>query len=142
MITSLPSFIQTFKQAEQTVADFKKAIKIRIDEQPVKCSTLKLFIRAYIQSEDADVALAAKIATLIHNGWLTLNAGDKLPDNWTESFDSVNDDTAQLHFVQRIDNNYSGQTLIVYFENNTIDIISYLDGFAMTTPQPKEKTND
>lgn len=141
MITSLQSFIQNFKQTEQTVADFKEAIKIRIDKQPAKSHTLKMFLRAYIQSEDADVAFAAKIATLINNGWLTLDAGDKLPGNWTESFDSVSDDTAQLHFVQRIDNRYSSQTLIVQFKGDTIDSASYMDGFAMTTPQPKGRSN-
>lgn len=142
MPTNLQIFIRDFKQAEQTVADFKEAIKTHVLSQQIKSHTLKMFLRAYTQSEDADVALAAKIASLINDGWLTLDAGDKLPDNWTENFDSVSDDTAQLHFVQRIGNNYSGQTLYVQFKDDTLRLISYMDGFAMTTPKPKGKNND
>lgn len=138
MISSLHSFIQNFKQAEQTIANFKERVK----QLSIKNGPLKMFLKAYVQSEDADVALAAKIATLIDNGWLTLDAGDKLPDNWTESFDSVDDNEAYLHFIQRIGNGYEGQTLMVQFKGDKIGIISYMDGFTMGLPQSKGKSHD
>lgn len=138
MPTNLQLFIQGFKDQEKAIANFKERVK----QLSIKNGPLKMFINAYIQDENADVALAAKIATLINNGWLTLDNGDKLPDNWTESFDSVSDDTAQLHFVQRISNNYSGQTLIIQFKDDTLNLTSYMDGFAMGMPQSKGKSHD
>lgn len=138
MPTNLQLFIQSFKDQEKAIANFKERVK----QLSIKNGPLKMFIDAYIQDENADVALAAKIATLINNGWLTLDNGDKLPDNWTESFDSVSDDTAQLHFVQRISNNYSGQTLIIQFKDDTLNLTSYMDGFAMGMPQSKGKSHD
>lgn len=138
MPTNLQLFIQGFKDQEKAITDFKECLK----QLKIKNSALKMFIDAYVQSEDADVALAAKIGTLINNSWFMLDGGDKRPDNWSEGFDSFDDNKAYLHFIQRVDNDYKGQTLMVQFKGNKIGIISYMDGFAMAMPQSKGKTND
>lgn len=138
MPTNLQLFIQGFKVQEKAIADLKKRLK----QLKIKNGALKMFIDAYIHDENADVAVAAKIGTLINNGWFTLNCGDKRPDDWSEGFDRVDDNEALLHFIQRVGNLYKGQTIIVRFKDDTIDSIYYMDGFAMTTPQPKGKTND
>ena len=101
-----------------------------------------MFIYAYVQDEDADVAVAAKIGALINNGWFTLDGGDKRPDDWSDGFDRVTDEGARLHFIQRVDDLYKGQTLIVQFKGDTIDGVYYMDGFTMSMPQSKGKTND
>ena len=138
MPTNLQLFIQGFKDQEKAIADFKEHLK----QLKIKNGALKMFIDAYVQDEDADVGVAAKIGTLINNGWFTLDAGDKRPDDWSEGFDRVTDDGARLHFIRRIGNGYKGQTLIVQFKNDKIGIISYMDGFAMGMPQSKGKSHD
>lgn len=138
MPTNLQLFIQGFKNQEKAITDFKECLK----QLKIKNSALKMFIDAYVQSEDADVALAAKIGTLINNGWFTLDCGDKHPDDWSEGFDSFDDNEAYLHFIQRIGNKYEGQTFIVQFKDDKIDGTSYIGGFAMAMPQSKGKTND
>ena len=138
MPTNLQRFIQGFNDQEKAIADFKEHVK----QLPITNGALKMFIDAYVQDEDADVAVAARIGTLINNGWFTLDYGDKRPDNWSEGFDRVNDEGARLHFIQRVNDLYKGQTLIIRFKDDKIDIISYMDGFAMGMPQSKGKTND
>lgn len=138
MPTNLQRFIQGFNDQEKAIADFKEHVK----QLPITNGALKMFIDAYVQDEDADVAVAAKIATLINNGWFTLDYGDKRPDDWSEGFDRVTDEGARLHFIQRVDNGYKGQTLMVQFKGNKIGIISYMDGFTMGMPQSKGKSHD
>jgi hypothetical protein len=138
MPTNLQLFIQGFNDQEKAIADFKDRIK----QLKIKNGALKMFIDAYVQDEDADVGVAAKIGTLINNGWFTLDAGDKRPDDWSEGFDSFDDNKAYLHFIQRVDNGYKGQTLMVQFKGNKIGIISYMDGFTMGMPQSKGKSHD
>ena len=138
MPTNLQLFIQGFNDQEKAIADFKERIK----QLSIKSGTLKMFIDAYIQDENADVSVAAKIGTLINNGWFMLDGGDKRPDNWSEGFDSFDDNEALLHFIQRVDNGYKGQTLMVQFKGNKIGIISYMDGFTMGMPQSKGKSHD
>lgn len=138
MPTNLQLFIQGFKDQEKAIADFKERVK----QLSIKSGPLKMFIDAYIQDENADVSVAAKIGTLINNGWFMLDSGDERPDDWSEGFDSFDGNKAYLHFIQRVDNGYKGQTLMVQFKGNKIGIISYMDGFALTTPQPKGQTND
>lgn len=138
MPTNLQLFIQGFNDQEKTIADFKERVK----QLSIKSGPLKMFIDAYIQDKNADVSVAAKIGTLINNGWFMLDGGDERPDDWSEGFDSFDDNKAYLHFIQRVDNSYKGQTLMVQFKGNKIGIISYMDGFAMATPQPKGKSND
>lgn len=138
MPTNLQLFIQGFNDQEKAIADFKDRIK----QLSIKSGTLKMFIDAYIQDENADVSVAAKIGTLINNGWFTLDGGDERPDDWSEGFDSFDDNKAYLHFIQRVDNGYKGQTLMVQFKGNKIGIISYMDGFTMSMPQSKGKSHD
>ena len=138
MPTNLQLFIQGFNDQEKAIADFKERIK----QLSIKSGTLKMFIDAYIQDENADVSVAAKIGTLINNGWFMLDGGDKRPDNWSEGFDSFDDNEALLHVIQRVDNGYKGQTLMVQFKGNKIGIISYMDGFTMGMPQSKGKSHD
>ena len=138
MPTNLQRFIQGFNDQEKAIADFKEHVK----QLPITNGALKMFINAYVQDEDADVAVAAKIATLINNGWFTLDYGDKRPDNWSEGFDRVNDEGARLHFTQRVNDLYKGQTLIVRFKDDTIDSVYYMDGFTMGMPQSKGKSHD
>ena len=133
MSTELKSFIEKFKQQEKVVTNFKNQVRSLL----IKNSLIKIFINAYVQSEDSDVALAGKIATIINNGWLVKDQGDKLPDNWLEGFDYTDDNIAQLHFVQRIDDNYKAQTLIIQFKDNVITSVSYTEGFTLTTPHSK-----
>lgn len=137
MPTNLQLFIQGFNDQEKAIADFKDRIK----QLKIKNSPLKMFIDAYIQDENADVSVAAKIGTLINNGWFMLDGGDERPDDWSEGFDRFDDNEAYLHFIQRIGNGYKSQTLMVQFKDSTISLTSYMDGFAMTTPQPKGKTH-
>ena len=138
MPTNLQLFIQGFNDQEKAIADFKDRIK----QLSIKSGTLKMFIDAYIHDENADVSVAAKIGTLINNDWFMLDAGDKRPDNWSEGFDRFDDNKAYLHFIQRVDNGYKGQTLMVQFKGNKIGIISYMDGFTMGMPQSKGKSHD
>lgn len=138
MPTNLQLFIQGFNDQEKAIADFKERIK----QLSIKSGPLKMFIDAYIQDENADVSVAAKIGTLINNGWFMLDGGDERPDDWSEGFDSFDDNKAYLHFIQRVDNGYKGQTLMVRFKDDKIGIISYMDGFTMGMPQSKGKTND
>lgn len=138
MPTNLQLFIQGFKAQEKAIADFKKHVK----QLPITNGALKMFIDAYVQDEDTDVAVAAKIGTLINNGWFTLDCGDKRPDDWSEGFDRVNDEGARLHFTQRINDLYKGQTLIIRFKGDTIDSFNYMDGFTMGMPQSKGKSHD
>lgn len=138
MPTNLQLFIQGFNDQEKAIADFKDRIK----QLSIKSGPLKMFIDAYIQDENADVSVAAKIGTLINNGWFMLDSGDERPDDWSEGFDSFDDNEAYLHFIQRIGNKYEGQTFIVQFKDNKIDGTSYIGGFAMAMPQSKGKTND
>ena len=138
MPTNLQLFIQGFNDQEKTIADFKERVK----QLSIKSGPLKMFIDAYIQDENADVSVAAKIGTLINNGWFMLDGGDKHPDDWSEGFDSFDDNKAYLHFIQRIGNKYEGQTFIVQFKDDKIDGTSYIGGFAMAMPQSKGKTND
>lgn len=136
MSTELKSFIEKFKQQEKVVTNFKNQVRNLL----IKNSLIKIFINAYVQSEDSDVALAGKIATIINNGWLVKDQGDKLPDNWLEGFDYTTDDNiAQLHFFQRIDDDYKAQTLIIQFKDNVITSVSYTEGFTLTTPHSKGK---
>ena len=90
MSTELKSFIEKFKQQEKVVTNFKNQVRSLL----IKNSLIKIFINAYVQSEDSDVALAGKIATIINNGWLVKDQGDKLPDNWLEGFDYTDDNIA------------------------------------------------
>lgn len=138
MPTNLQLFIQGFNDQEKAIADFKERIK----QLSIKSGPLKMFIDAYIQDENADVSVAAKIGTLINNGWSMLDGGDERPDDWSEGFDSFDDNKAYVHFIQRIDNGYKGQTLMVQFKGNKIGIISYMDGFTMNMPQSKGKSHD
>ena len=138
MPTNLQLFIQGFNDQEKAIADFKERIK----QLSIKSGPLKMFIDAYIQDENADVSVAAKIGTLINNGWFMLDGGDERPDDWSEGFDSFDDNKAYLHFIQRVDNDYKGQTLMVQFKSNKIGIISYMDGFTMGIPQSKGKSHD
>lgn len=138
MPTNLQLFIQGFNDQEKAIADFKERIK----QLSIKSGPLKMFIDAYIQDENADVSVAAKIGTLINNGWFTLDAGDKRPDDWSEGFDRVTDEGARLHFTQRVNDIYKGQTLTVQFKGDKIGIISYMDGFTMGMPQSKGKSHD
>lgn len=138
MPTNLQLFIQGFNDQEKAIADFKDRIK----QLSIKSGTLKMFIDAYVQDENADVSVAAKIGTLINNGWSMLDGGDERPDDWSEGFDSFDDNKAYVHFIQRIDNGYKGQTLMVQFKGNKISIISYMDGFTMSMPQSKGKSHD
>ena len=138
MPTNLQLFIQGFNDQEKAIANFKDRIK----QLSIKSGTLKMFIDAYVQDENADVSVAAKIGTLINNGWFMLDGGDERPDDWSEGFDSFDDNKAYLHFIQRVDNGYKGQTLMVQFKGNKIGIISYMDGFAMGMPQSKGKSHD
>lgn len=138
MPTNLQLFIQGFNDQEKAIADFKERIK----QLSIKSGPLKMFIDAYIQDENADVSVAAKIGTLINNGWFMLDGGDERPDDWSEGFDSFDDNKAYLHFIQRVDNGYKGQTLMVQFKGDKIGIISYMDGFTMGMPQSKGKTHD
>mgnify|MGYP001736671526 FL=1 len=71
-----------------------------------------------------------------------LDGGDERPDDWSEGFDSFDDNKAYLHLIQRVDNGYKGQTLMVQFKGNKIGIISYMDGFTMGMPQSKGKSHD
>lgn len=137
MSINLQSLVKEFKQQESAVAEFKEQVR----NLPIKNSLIKIFINAYVQSEDSDVALAGKIATFINNDWLVRDQGDKLPENWAEGFDYTDDNIAQLHFVQRIDNNYKAQTLVVQLKDNTIASVSYTEGFALTTPQSKRNSH-
>ena len=137
MSINLQSLVKEFKQQESAVAEFKEQVR----DLPIKNSLIKIFINAYIQSEDSDVALAGKIATIINNGWLVKDQGDKLPDNWLEGFDYTDDNIAQLHFVQRIDDNYKAQTLVVQLKDNTIASVSYTEGFVLTTSQSKRNSH-
>lgn len=138
MPTNLQLFIQGFNDQEKAIADFKERIK----QLSIKSGPLKMFIDAYIQDENADVAVAAKIGTLINNGWFMLDGGDERPDDWSDGFDSFDDNKAYLHLIQRVDNGYKGQTLMVQFKGNKIGIISYMDGFTMGMPQSKGKSHD
>lgn len=138
MPTNLQLFIQGFNDQEKAIADFKDRIK----QLSIKSGPLKMFIDAYIQDENADVSVTAKIGTLINNGWFMLDGGDECPDDWSEGFDSFDDNKAYLHFIQRIGNGYKGQTLMVQFKNDKIGIISYMDGFTMSMPQSKGKSHD
>lgn len=138
MPTNLQLFIQGFNDQEKTIADFKERVK----QLSIKSGTLKMFIDTYIQDENADVSVAAKIGTLINNGWFMLDSGDERPDDWSEGFDSFDDNKAYLHFIQRVDNGYKGRTLMVQFKGNKIGIISYMDGFTMGMPQSKGKSHD
>lgn len=138
MPTNLQLFIQGFNDQEKAIADFKDRIK----QLSIKSGTLKMFIDAYIHDENADVSVAAKIGTLINNGWFMLDGGDERPDDWSDGFDSFDDNKAYLHFIQRVDNGYKGQTLMVQFKNDKIGIISYMDDFAIGMPQSKEKSHD
>lgn len=138
MPTNLQLFIQGFNDQEKAIADFKDRIK----QLSIKSGPLKMFIDAYIQDENADVSVAAKIGTLINNGWFMLDGGDKRPDDWSDGFDNFDDNKAYLHFIQRVDNGYKGQTLTVQFKGDKIGIISYMDGFTMGMPQSKEKSHD
>lgn len=138
MPTNLQLFIQGFKDQEKAIADFKERLK----QLSIKSGPLKMFIDAYIQDENADASVAAKIGTLINNGWFMLDGGDERPDDWSEGFDSFDDNKAYLHFIQRVDNGYKGQTLMVQFKGNKIGIISYMDGFTMGMPQSKGKSHD
>lgn len=138
MPTNLQLFIQGFNDQEKAIADFKEHIK----QLSIKSGPLKMFIDAYIQDENANVSVAAKIGTLINNGWFTLDDGDERPDDWSDGFDNSDDNKAYLHFIQRVDNGYKGQTLMVQFKGNKIDIISYMDGFTMGMPQSKGKSHD
>ena len=138
MPTNLQLFIQGFNDQEKAIADFKERIK----QLSIKSGPLKMFIDAYIQDENADVSVAAKIGTLINNGWFMLDGGDERPEDWSEGFDSFDDNKAYLHFIQRVDNDYKGQTLMVQFKSNKIGIISYMDGFTMGIPQSKGKSHD
>ena len=138
MPTNLQLFIQGFNDQEKAIADFKDRIK----QLSIKSGTLKMFIDAYVQDENADVSVAAKIGTLINNGWFMLDGGDERPDDWSDGFDSFDDNKAYLHFIQRVDNGYKGQTLMVQFKGNKIGIISYMDGFTMGMPQSKGKSHD
>ena len=138
MPTNLQLFIQGFNDQEKAIADFKERIK----QLSIKSGPLKMFIDAYIQDENADVSVAAKIGTLINNGWFMLDGGDERPDDWSEGFDSFDDNKAYLHFIQRVDNGYKGQTLMVQFKGNKIGIISYMDGFIMSMSQSKRKSHD
>lgn len=138
MPTNLQLFIQGFNDQEKAIADFKDRIK----QLSIKSGPLKMFIDAYVQDENADVAVAAKIGTFINNGWFMLDSGDERPDDWSEGFDSFDDNKAYLHFIQRVDNGYKGQTLMVQFKGNKIGIISYMDGFTMDMPQSKGKSHD
>lgn len=138
MPTNLQLFIQGFNDQEKAIADFKERLK----QLKIKNGALKMFIDAYIQDENADVSVAAKIGTLINNGWFMLDGGDKRPDDWSDGFDSFDDNKAYLHFIQRVDNGYKGQTLMVQFKNDKIGIISYMDGFTMGMPQSKGKSHD
>lgn len=137
MSINLQSLVKEFKQQESAIAEFKEQVR----DLPIKNSLIKIFINAYIQSEDSDVALAGKIATIINNGWLVKDQGDKLPDNWLEGFDYTDDNIAQLHFVQRIDDNYKAQTLVVQLKDNTIASVSYTEGFVLTTSQSKRNSH-
>lgn len=137
MSTELKSFIEKFKQQEKVVTNFKNQVRNLL----IKNSLIKIFINAYVQSEDSDVALAGKIATIINNGWLVKDQGDKLPENWAEGFDYTDDNIAQLHFVQRIDDNYKAQTLVIQLKDNTIASVSYTEGFALTTSQSKRNSH-
>lgn len=137
MSINLQSLVKKFKQQESAVAEFKEQVR----DLPIKNSLIKIFVNAYIQSEDSDVALAGKIATIINNGWLVKDQGDKLPDNWLEGFDYTDDNIAQLHFVQRIDDNYKAQTLVVQLKDNTIASVSYTEGFVLTTSQSKRNSH-
>lgn len=138
MPTNLQLFIQGFNDQEKAIADFKERIK----QLSIKSGPLKMFIDAYIQDENADVSVAAKIGTLINNGWFMLDGGDERPDDWSDGFDSFDDNKAYLHLIQRVDNGYKGQTLMVQFKGNKIGIISYMDGFTMGMPQSKGKSHD
>lgn len=138
MPTNLQLFIQGFNDQEKAIADFKDRIK----QLSIKSGTLKMLIDAYIHDENADVSVAAKIGTLINNGWFMLDGGDERPDDWSDGFDSFDDNKAYLHFIQRVDNGYKGQTLMVQFKGNKIGIISYMDGFTMGMPQSKGKSHD
>jgi hypothetical protein len=138
MPTNLQLFIQGFNDQEKAIADFKERIK----QLSIKSGPLKMFIDAYIQDENADVSVAAKIGTLINNGWFMLDGGDERPDDWSDGFDSFDDNKAYLHLIQRVDNGYKGQTLMVQFKGNKIGIISYMDGFTMGMPQSKWKSHD
>ena len=138
MPTNLQLFIQGFNDQEKAIADFKE----RVEQLSIKSGPLKTFIDAYIQDENADVSVAAKIGTLINNGWFMLDGGDERPDDWSDGFDSFDDNKAYLHFIQRVDNGYKGQTLMVQFKGNKIGIISYMDGFTMGMPQSKGKSHD
>lgn len=137
MSINLQSLVKEFKQQESAVAEFKEQVR----DLPIKNSLIKIFINAYIQSEDSDVALAGKIATFINNDWLVRDQGDKLPENWAEGFDYTDDNIAQLHFVQRIDDNYKAQTLVVQLKDNTIASVSYTEGFVLTTSQSKRNSH-
>lgn len=137
MSINLQSLVKEFKQQESAVAEFKEQVR----DLPIKNSLIKIFINAYIQSEDSDVALAGKIANLINNDWLAKDQGDKLPDNWAEGFDCTDDNITQLHFVQRIDDNYKAQTLVVQLKDNTIASVSYTEGFVLTTSQSKRNSH-
>jgi hypothetical protein len=138
MPTNLQLSIQGFNDQEKAIADFKERIK----QLSIKSGPLKMFIDAYIQDENADVSVAAKIGTLINNGWFMLDGGDERPDDWSDGFDSFDDNKAYLHLIQRVDNGYKGQTLMVQFKGNKIGIISYMDGFTMSMPQSKGKSHD
>ena len=138
MPTNLQLFIQGFNDQEKAIADFKERIK----QLSIKSGPLKMFIDAYIQDENADVSVAAKIGTLINNGWFMLDGGDERPDDWSDGFDSFDDNKAYLHLIQRVDNGYKGQTLMVQFKGDKIGIISYMDGFTMGMPQSKGKSHD
>ena len=137
MSINLQSLVKEFKQQESAVAEFKEQVR----DLPIKNSLIKIFINAYIQSEDSDLALAGKIATFINNDWLVRDQGDKLPENWAEGFDYTDDNIAQLHFVQRIDDNYKAQTLVVQLKDNTIASVSYTEGFVLTTSQSKRNSH-
>lgn len=138
MPTNLQLFIQGFKDQEKAIADFKERLK----QLSIKSGPLKMFIDAYIQDENADVSVAAKIGTLINNGWFMLDGDDERPNDWSEGFDRFDDNEAYLHFIQRIGNGYKGQTLMVQFKDDKIGIISYMDGFTMGMPQSKGKSHD
>lgn len=138
MPTNLQLFIQGFNDQEKAIADFKERVK----QLSIKSGPLKMFIDAYIQDENADVSVAAKIGTLINNGWFMLDGGDERPDDWSDGFDSFDDNKAYLHFIQRVDNGYKGQTIMVQFKGNKIGIISYMDGFTTGMPQSKGKSHD
>ena len=149
MPTNLQLFIQGFNDQEKAIADFKERIK----QLSIKSGPLKMFIDAYVQDENTDVAVAAKIGTLINNGWFIigtlinngwfmLDGGDERPDDWSEGFDSFGDNEALLHFIQRVGNLYKSQTLMVQFKGDKIGIISYMDGFTMSMPQSKGKSHD